>query len=110
MQHVAGHLLQTTSILDLTGQRITRPKLARLADTINRQGQTHLQQLQQWLDVRGWPPTTPKQQPSSGKQTHLQRLSWVGVRMSTRSGPTVLVRSGPTSRPCGVSPGVSATT
>ena len=27
------------------------------------------------------------------------------VRMSTRSGPTVLVRSGPTSRPCGASPG-----
>jgi hypothetical protein len=32
------------------------------------------------------------------------------VRMSTRSGPTVLVRSGPTSRPCGASPGVSAAT
>jgi hypothetical protein len=35
MQHMAGHLLQRTAILDLAGHRITHPKLERLADTID---------------------------------------------------------------------------
>jgi Domain of unknown function (DUF305) len=77
MQHMAGHLLQTTSILDLTQDRITRPKLARLADTINQQGQAHLAQLQAWLATRGLAPYDPQQQPSNGKETDLQRLSRV---------------------------------
>jgi hypothetical protein len=38
MQHMAGHLLQTTSILDLSQDRITRPKLARVAAAINQRG------------------------------------------------------------------------
>ena len=42
MQHMAGHLLQTTSILHLASDRITRPKLIRLANTIDQQGQAHL--------------------------------------------------------------------
>ena len=33
MQHLAGHLLQQTAVLDLAGERISRPKLVRLADT-----------------------------------------------------------------------------
>jgi uncharacterized protein (DUF305 family) len=77
MQHMVPHLLQTTSIVELAGDRITRPKLARLADTINRQGLTHLQQLQQWLDVRGLAPYDPQQQPTSRKPTDLARLSRV---------------------------------
>jgi uncharacterized protein (DUF305 family) len=77
MQHMAGHLLQTTSILDLTEDRITRPKLARLADTINQQGQAHLAQLQAWLATRGLAPYDPQQQPRNGKETDLQRLSRV---------------------------------
>jgi uncharacterized protein (DUF305 family) len=32
---------------DLAGERITRPKLARLADTIDQQGQAHLTQIQE---------------------------------------------------------------
>jgi uncharacterized protein (DUF305 family) len=77
MQQMAGHLLQTTSILDLTQDRITRPKLARLADTINQQGQAHLVQLQAWLATRGLASYDPQQQPRNGKETDLQRLSRV---------------------------------
>jgi uncharacterized protein (DUF305 family) len=77
MQHMAGHLLQTTSILDLTQDRITRPKLARLAGTINQQGQAHLAQLQAWLATRGLAPYGPQQQPRNGKETDLQWLSRV---------------------------------
>jgi uncharacterized protein (DUF305 family) len=77
MQHMAGHLLPTTSILDLTQDRITRPKLARLADTINRQGQAYLAQVQVWLATRGLAPYDPQQQPHNGKETDLQRLSRV---------------------------------
>jgi uncharacterized protein (DUF305 family) len=73
MQYMAGHLLQTTSILDLTQDRITRPKLPRLADTINQQGQAHLAQLQPWPATRGLAPYDPQQQPRNGKETDLQR-------------------------------------
>ena len=77
MQHMVPHLLQTTAIVDLAGDRITRPKLARLADTINQQQQAHLVQLQAWLAGRGLAPYDPQQHPSSGKETDLQRLSRV---------------------------------
>jgi uncharacterized protein (DUF305 family) len=75
MQHMAGHLLQTTSILHLSSDRITRPELAGLADNIDRQGQAHLQQLQGWLNERGLAPYDPQQQPGSGKETDLERLA-----------------------------------
>jgi uncharacterized protein (DUF305 family) len=75
MQHMAGHLLQTTSILHLSSDRITRPELAGLADNIDRQGQAHLQQLQDWLNERGLAPYDPQQQPGSGKETDLERLA-----------------------------------
>jgi predicted outer membrane protein len=65
------------SIVDLAGDRITRPELARLATTINQQGQGHPAQLQDWLANRGLAPYDPQQQPSSRKETHLQRLSRV---------------------------------
>lgn len=75
MQHMVPHLLQTTSMVDLARDRITRPELARLADSIDRQGQAHLQQLQGWLDERGLAPYDPQQQPGSGKETDLERLA-----------------------------------
>jgi uncharacterized protein (DUF305 family) len=75
MQHMVPHLLQTTAIVNLAHDRITRPELARLADTIDRQGQAHLAQLQAWLASRGLAPYDPQQQPSSGKETDLQRLA-----------------------------------
>jgi uncharacterized protein (DUF305 family) len=78
MQHMAGHLLQTTSILDLSQDRITRPKLARLADTINQQRQAHLTQIQEWLASRGLAPYDPQQEPSSGKESDLERLTRSG--------------------------------
>jgi uncharacterized protein (DUF305 family) len=77
MQHMTGHLLQRTAILDLAGHRITHPKLKRLADTIDQQGQAHLQQLQEGLDSRGLAPYDPQQDPIRAKESHLDRLSRV---------------------------------
>ena len=74
-QHVVPYLLQTAAIVDLAQDRITRPELARLADTIDRQGQARLAQLQEWLASRGLAPYDPQQQPSSGKETDLERLA-----------------------------------
>jgi uncharacterized protein (DUF305 family) len=53
MQHMAGHLLQTTAVVDLAGDKLTRPQLDRLAETIGRQSHAHLEQLQGWLASRG---------------------------------------------------------
>ena len=78
MQHTVPHLLQTTLIVDLARDRITRPELARLADSIGRQGQAHLQQLQGWLNERGLAPYDPQQDPSSRKASDLERLTQVG--------------------------------
>jgi uncharacterized protein (DUF305 family) len=78
MQHMVPHLLQTSSIVDLAQDRITRPELARLADSIDRQEQAHLQQLQGWLNQRGLAPYDPQQDPSSRKATDLERLAQVG--------------------------------
>ena len=75
MQHMVPHLLQTTSIVDLAHDRITRPELARLADAIDRQGQAHLQQLQGWLNERGLAPYDPQQDPNSRKASDLERLA-----------------------------------
>ena len=77
MQHMAGHLLQTTAILELAGDRITHPELAQLADTMNQQRQAHLHQLQGWLDSRGLAPYDPQQDPNRRKESDLTRLSEV---------------------------------
>jgi hypothetical protein len=44
-RRMVPHLLQTSAILDLAGEQLTRPKLARLAGTINQQSRADLQQL-----------------------------------------------------------------
>ncbi len=75
MQHMVPHLLQTTSMVDLARDRITRPELARLADSIDRRGQAHLQQLQGWLNERGLAPYDPQQDPNSRKASDLERLA-----------------------------------
>ena len=75
MQHMVPHLLQTTSIVALAQDRITRPELAQLADSIDRQGQAHLQQLQDWLNERGLAPYDPQQDPNSRKASDLERLA-----------------------------------
>jgi len=74
-QHMVPHLLQTTAIVDLAHDRITRPELARLAHSIDRQGQAHLAQLQEWLASRGLAPYDPQQDPNRGKETDLERLA-----------------------------------
>jgi uncharacterized protein (DUF305 family) len=75
MQHMAGYLLQRTAIMDLAGHRITHPKLERLANTIDQQGQAHLQQLQEWLASRGLASHDPQQDPNRPKESDLDRLS-----------------------------------
>ncbi len=75
MRHMAGHLLQTTAILDLSSDRITRPRLARLTATMNQQGKASLEQLQGWLAGRGLAPYDPQQQPSRRKESALARLA-----------------------------------
>jgi uncharacterized protein (DUF305 family) len=76
-QHMAPHLLQTTAIMDLAQERITRPELARLATTIDRQGHAHLTQLQAWLASRGLAPYDPQQDPNRRKESDLARLAQV---------------------------------
>ena len=76
-QHMVPHLLQTTAIVDLARDRITRPELARLADTIDRQGQAPLAQLQAWLASRGLAPYDPQQDPNRRKEPDLARLTRV---------------------------------
>jgi uncharacterized protein (DUF305 family) len=76
-QHMVPHLLQTTAIVDLAQDRITRPELARLATTMDRQGQAPLAQLQEWLASRGLAPYDPKQDPNRRTETDLQRLTRV---------------------------------
>ena len=71
------HLLQTTAMVDLASDRITRPKLARLAATIGRQGQADLEQLQGWLADRGLSPYDPQLDPDRSRETDLSRLSRV---------------------------------
>jgi uncharacterized protein (DUF305 family) len=74
MQHMVGHLRQTTSITLVTRDRIRHPELKRLADEINQRGQAHLTQLQEWLDHRGLPPYDP-QQDGNRKHADLARLT-----------------------------------
>jgi uncharacterized protein (DUF305 family) len=76
-QHMVPHLLQTTAIVDLAEDRSTRPELARLADTIDRQGQAPLAQLQAWLAGRGLAPYDPQQDPNRRKEPDLARLARV---------------------------------
>jgi uncharacterized protein (DUF305 family) len=75
MQHMAGHLLQTTAILDLSSDRITRPRLARLAGILNQQGKASLEEFQGWLAGRGLAPYDPQQQPSRRKKSDLARMA-----------------------------------
>ena len=78
MQHMVPHLRQTASILELARDRGTRAEVARLADTIDRQGQAHLAQLQTWLDGRGLAPHIHSHQPADRRGAgDLERLSRV---------------------------------
>jgi uncharacterized protein (DUF305 family) len=76
-RHMVPHLLQNSAIVNLAGDQLTRPKLARLASTIDRQSHADLQQLQGWLEGRGLAPYDPQQDPNRRKETDLSRLSRV---------------------------------
>ncbi len=77
LQHMAGHLLQTSAVLELAGDEIAHPELGRLAAAINREGQADLHQLQAWLAARGLAPYDPQQDPNRRTESDLLRLSRV---------------------------------
>ena len=75
-QHLVPHLRQTTSVVAYAQDRVTRPELARLARTVDRQAAAHLQLLQAWLDQRGLAPHTHSHQPvDSPRRSDLERLA-----------------------------------
>jgi uncharacterized protein (DUF305 family) len=67
-QHMVPHLLQTTAIVDLAHDRITRPELARLADTMDRQEQAISPSSKAGWPTAGSPPTTPSRIPPSARR------------------------------------------
>jgi uncharacterized protein (DUF305 family) len=78
MQHAVPHLRQTTTIVDLVGDRITRPELARLAEAIGHKAHGHLRLLQAWLDRRGLAPHAHSHQGADTQpRSDLERLSRV---------------------------------
>src|SRR5215216_3880346 len=89
-QRMVPHLLQTSAILDLAGEQLTRPKLARLAGAINRQSHVHLQQLQGWLEGRGLAAYDPSRAPTTAKRPTCHGCP----------GPTGPGSTAPSSRSC----------
>ena len=87
MQHMAGHLLQTTSILGLTDERITRPKLRggslpevrRLAQQLLAEHRAQISKMTAWK--RAW--STPKAKPPDGQR---RRRSATGRLAGTLRG------------------------
>ena len=76
MQHMIPHLLQDTSIVYLTRDRLADPELARLADRSYRRDQAHLAELQGWLAERGLAPHGHSHQPGDTlRRSDLERLS-----------------------------------
>jgi hypothetical protein len=76
MQHMIPHLLQDTSIVYLTRDRLADPELARLADRSYRRDQAHLAELQGWLAERGLAPHGHSHQPGDSlRRSDLERLS-----------------------------------
>jgi hypothetical protein len=56
-QHIVPHLLQGTSITDLSRDRLTHPELAQLPAHLQQRDQAHAAQLIDWLAERGLAPT-----------------------------------------------------
>jgi uncharacterized protein (DUF305 family) len=76
MQHMIPHLRQKTAIVSLTRERITHPKLARLADTMTRRDQADSNRLQGWLALRGLAPHGHShQRVDNRRRTDLERLA-----------------------------------
>jgi uncharacterized protein (DUF305 family) len=76
MQHMVPHLRQASSIAFLNRDRITRPELARLADSITRRDQAAIDRLQGLLALQGLAPHGHSHQKIDGRnQTDLERLS-----------------------------------
>jgi uncharacterized protein (DUF305 family) len=75
-QHIVPHLLQDTSIADLSRDRLTHPALARLADHLEQRDQAHAAQLIDWLGRRGLAPHGHSHQRGDTlRRSDLERLS-----------------------------------
>lgn len=76
MQHMVPHLRQVSSIVFLDRDRITRPELARLADSITRRDQAAIDRLEGLLALQGLAPHGHSHLKVDGRdQTDLERLS-----------------------------------
>jgi uncharacterized protein (DUF305 family) len=71
MQHMVPHLLQTTAIIDLAREHITRPELARLADTINQQDKPTSPSSKHGWQAEGWPLRPPNSSPAATRKPTL---------------------------------------
>jgi uncharacterized protein (DUF305 family) len=70
------HLLQDTSIADLSRDRLTQPALAQLADRVQQRDQAHAAQLLDWLAQRGLAPHGHSHQRGDTlRRSDLERLS-----------------------------------
>lgn len=100
LQHTVPHLRQTTVVVSLAREHLTDPRLARLADTINRSSQADIDQLQRWLDHRGLSPHGHSHQRiDNRRQTDLERLSRLrGSALDLAFVQVMTVRSRTTSK------------
>jgi uncharacterized protein (DUF305 family) len=79
MQHMVPHLWQASSIASLTRDKITHPRLARLADAMTRRDEADINQLQGWLALQGLAPHGHShQRVDNRRQSDLERLSQLG--------------------------------
>jgi uncharacterized protein (DUF305 family) len=84
-QHMVPHLLQDTSIADLTRARLTEPALVRFANRIHRRGQAQVTQLLEWLAERGLAPHGHSHQRGDTlRRSDLERL-FLGVSYRARA-------------------------
>ena len=75
-QHLVPHLLQDTSIADLSHDRLTHPALAQLADRLQQRDQAYAAQVIDWLARRGLAPHGHSHQRGDTlRRSDLERLS-----------------------------------
>jgi uncharacterized protein (DUF305 family) len=86
LQHMVPYLRQTMVVASLTREQLGDRRLVRLADTITRQSQADIDQLQGWLDQRGLSAHGHShQRVDARRQTDLERLARLRGRALDRA-------------------------